>query len=124
MTLLTMRTHIWRTGNDMILYYKANGKREIPFPQDKGVRTVTADTVTAGEPADGHQQQQASDNNANARSSANILDESNGPVSAKNSSLGVNTEGFGVSVNSTGSTPASHSRAGSSKEPSHDSARN
>ncbi|KAK2808316.1 hypothetical protein FQN50_004876 [Emmonsiellopsis sp. PD_5] len=32
MTLSTIRTHIWRTGSDMVLFYKANGKREIPMP--------------------------------------------------------------------------------------------
>lgn len=32
MTLATMRTHIWRSSGDMVLYYKANGKREIPMP--------------------------------------------------------------------------------------------
>ena len=28
-TLATIRVHIWRTGGDVILYYKANGKKEI-----------------------------------------------------------------------------------------------
>ncbi|PLB42072.1 WD repeat protein [Aspergillus candidus] len=32
MTLATMRTHIWRSSSDMILHYRANGKREIPMP--------------------------------------------------------------------------------------------
>lgn len=32
MTLATMRTHIWRSSGDMILHYRANGKREIPMP--------------------------------------------------------------------------------------------
>ncbi len=32
MTLATLRAHIWKGGNDVILYYKANGKKEIPFP--------------------------------------------------------------------------------------------
>ncbi|KAK2867983.1 hypothetical protein FQN49_003273 [Arthroderma sp. PD_2] len=35
MTLATIRTHIWRTGNDMVLVYKANGKRKIPIPEEK-----------------------------------------------------------------------------------------
>ncbi|KAL1955217.1 hypothetical protein VTO42DRAFT_8929 [Malbranchea cinnamomea] len=34
MTLATIRTHIWRSGGDMVLYYKANGKREIPIPKE------------------------------------------------------------------------------------------
>lgn len=29
MTLSTMRVHIWRTGGDVLLYYKANGRKEI-----------------------------------------------------------------------------------------------
>lgn len=33
MTLATIRTCLWRTSGDMILYYKANGKKEIrPSP--------------------------------------------------------------------------------------------
>lgn len=33
MTLATIRTHVWRSGSDMVLVYKANGKREIPWPK-------------------------------------------------------------------------------------------
>lgn len=32
MSLATLRAHVWKGGNDVILYYKANGKKEIPFP--------------------------------------------------------------------------------------------
>lgn len=32
MTLATIRAHIWRSSGDMVLYYKANGKKEIPLP--------------------------------------------------------------------------------------------
>jgi WD repeat-containing protein 48 len=32
MTLATIKTHIWRTGGDMILFYKANGKKVIRPP--------------------------------------------------------------------------------------------
>jgi WD repeat-containing protein 48 len=32
MTLATIRTHLWRTSGDMILYYKTNGKKEIHPP--------------------------------------------------------------------------------------------
>ncbi|KAJ4267356.1 hypothetical protein NW762_003461 [Fusarium torreyae] len=32
-TLATLRTHLWKGGNDIVLHYKANGKKEIrPFP--------------------------------------------------------------------------------------------
>lgn len=34
MTLATIRTHIWRSSGDIILYYKANGKKEIRIPQE------------------------------------------------------------------------------------------
>ncbi|KAI1815045.1 WD repeat-containing protein [Poronia punctata] len=30
MTLATLRAHIWKGGNDVVLYYKANGRKEIP----------------------------------------------------------------------------------------------
>lgn len=33
MTLATIRTHLWRSSGDMILYYKANGKKEIKPPK-------------------------------------------------------------------------------------------
>lgn len=29
MTLATIRAHVWRGGGDILLYYKANGKKEI-----------------------------------------------------------------------------------------------
>ncbi|KAL2016016.1 hypothetical protein VTK56DRAFT_4346 [Thermocarpiscus australiensis] len=32
MTLATLRTHVWRGGSDIILHYKANGRKEIPMP--------------------------------------------------------------------------------------------
>ena len=29
MTLATIRSHIWRGGGDIVLYYRANGKKQI-----------------------------------------------------------------------------------------------
>ena len=29
MTLASIRAHIWRGGSDVLLYYKANGRKEI-----------------------------------------------------------------------------------------------
>jgi WD repeat-containing protein 48 len=29
MTLATIRSHLWRGGGDVVLYYKANGRKEI-----------------------------------------------------------------------------------------------
>ncbi|PYI11151.1 WD repeat protein [Aspergillus sclerotiicarbonarius CBS 121057] len=34
MTLATIRTHIWRSSGDMLLHYKANGKKEIRSGRD------------------------------------------------------------------------------------------
>jgi WD repeat-containing protein 48 len=31
MTLATLRAHVWKGGPDVQLFYKSNGKREIPF---------------------------------------------------------------------------------------------
>ncbi|KAI0106974.1 WD repeat-containing protein [Nemania sp. FL0031] len=36
MSLATLRTHIWKGGNDVVLYYKANGRKEIPKVLPKG----------------------------------------------------------------------------------------
>lgn len=33
MSLATLRTHIWKGGNDIALYYKTNGRKELrPLP--------------------------------------------------------------------------------------------
>lgn len=32
MTLATLRTHVWKGGNDIVLHYKANGKKQIKPP--------------------------------------------------------------------------------------------
>ena len=32
MSLATLRTHVWKGGNDVVLHYKSNGRRELrPF---------------------------------------------------------------------------------------------
>lgn len=31
MTLATLRAHVWKGGNDVILYYKSNGKKDLPL---------------------------------------------------------------------------------------------
>jgi WD repeat-containing protein 48 len=38
MTLATIRTHVWRGGGDVLLYYKANGRKEIAqlYPDEDG----------------------------------------------------------------------------------------
>jgi WD repeat-containing protein 48 len=30
MSLATLRAHVWKGGADVVLHYRANGKREIP----------------------------------------------------------------------------------------------
>ncbi|KAH8883806.1 WD40 repeat-like protein [Thozetella sp. PMI_491] len=37
MTLATLRAHVWKGGNDIMLYYKANGRKEIPIPPPQPV---------------------------------------------------------------------------------------
>lgn len=37
MTLATIRTHIWRASGDIVLFYKANGKKEIKAPRDTDI---------------------------------------------------------------------------------------
>ncbi len=56
MTLATLRAHIWKGGNDVMLYYKANGKKEIPFPPPPPPAPVEAEaegaaSVPAAQPA-------------------------------------------------------------------------
>ncbi|EAA26970.3 hypothetical protein GE21DRAFT_3416 [Neurospora crassa] len=42
MSLATLRAHVWKGGNDIVLHYKANGKKEILFP------SVPSPNVTDG----------------------------------------------------------------------------
>ncbi|KAF2965069.1 hypothetical protein GQX73_g8503 [Xylaria multiplex] len=55
MSLATLRAHIWKGGNDVVLYYKANGRKEIPkvLPRQEAtseaeVAPVSTQPVTAG----------------------------------------------------------------------------
>lgn len=32
MSLATLRAHLWKSGSDIVLKYKANGRKEIPMP--------------------------------------------------------------------------------------------
>lgn len=118
MTLLSMRTHVWRAGSDMILYYKANGKREIPISQDQNPQTVSGDVTSTRELKDGQQGLQASNNTVNS------LDELTDTGSARVSGLGVSREGTGIISNTAGSSVASHSQASSAKEPLREDSRN
>jgi len=33
MTLATLRAHVWKGGNDVLLYYKSNGKKNFDVPK-------------------------------------------------------------------------------------------
>lgn len=51
MSLATLRAHVWKGGNDIVLHYKANGRKKIPFPQESGEgggEEGTARTSTSG----------------------------------------------------------------------------
>jgi WD repeat-containing protein 48 len=37
MTLASIRAHVWRGGGDVVLYYKANGKKEIKHAPSAGL---------------------------------------------------------------------------------------
>lgn len=51
MTLATLRAYIWKGGNDVVLYYKANGKKEIPLPSPEPPAASEGDTTSNGAPA-------------------------------------------------------------------------
>ena len=38
-TLASLRVHVWRTGGDVVLYYKSNGKKELRLPHPADVPT-------------------------------------------------------------------------------------
>jgi WD repeat-containing protein 48 len=53
MSLATLRTHVWKGGNDIVLHYKANGRKEIkPFivPEPAPAEPERVDAPTGGEP--------------------------------------------------------------------------
>lgn len=51
MTLATLRAYIWKGGNDVVLYYKANGKKEIPLPSPDAPEAPEGDAMSTGAPA-------------------------------------------------------------------------
>ncbi|TGJ80692.1 hypothetical protein E0Z10_g8058 [Xylaria hypoxylon] len=55
MSLATLRAHVWKGGNDVVLYYKTNGRKEIPkvllkqeAASEAEVTPVSTQPVTAG----------------------------------------------------------------------------
>lgn len=49
MSLATLRAHVWKGGNDIMLYYKANGRKEIANPP----LVTTPAAAAAGPPTAG-----------------------------------------------------------------------
>lgn len=48
MTLATLRVHVWRTGGDVVLYYKSNGRKELKLPHPAAVPTNEESGETTG----------------------------------------------------------------------------
>ncbi|KXJ86706.1 hypothetical protein Micbo1qcDRAFT_152686 [Microdochium bolleyi] len=55
MSLATMRAHIWKGGNDVVLHYKANGRKELPkeLPQPAPAQPVEGGVEGAKPSGDG-----------------------------------------------------------------------
>ncbi|KAK0708951.1 hypothetical protein B0T26DRAFT_387808 [Lasiosphaeria miniovina] len=41
MSLATLRAHVWKGGNDIVLHYKANGRKHIPMPVEDPVEEAS-----------------------------------------------------------------------------------
>ncbi|KAL6852190.1 hypothetical protein J3F83DRAFT_561492 [Trichoderma novae-zelandiae] len=60
MNLATLRTHVWKGGSDILLYYKANGRKEIlplpsansALPTETSVPMTVVPSQPAGEPVE------------------------------------------------------------------------
>ena len=51
MSLATLRAHIWKGGNDVVLYYKANGRKEIPKELPKAAEPAGTSEAETEAPA-------------------------------------------------------------------------
>lgn len=52
MTLASIRAHIWRGGGDVVLYYKANGRKEIKHAPHAGLAPGPGSSgVSEGKPS-------------------------------------------------------------------------
>ncbi|KIW81880.1 hypothetical protein Z517_04906 [Fonsecaea pedrosoi CBS 271.37] len=47
-TLATLRVHVWRTGGDVVLYYKSNGRKQLRLPHPSQVPTDVESEETTG----------------------------------------------------------------------------
>ena len=59
MTLATIRSHLWRGGGDIVLYYRANGKKQI-------LHAPQASAASTSPKAEGGETAPASGDTANA----------------------------------------------------------
>ncbi|KAK3314894.1 hypothetical protein B0H66DRAFT_325169 [Apodospora peruviana] len=57
MSLATLRAHVWKGGNDIVLHYKANGRKKIPFPPPAALSEGGGEE-TASPTGVGHEQTQ------------------------------------------------------------------
>lgn len=57
MTLATIRSHLWRGGGDIVLYYKGNGKREIKSAAQPQSASSIPTSPKPGDASAGAQQQ-------------------------------------------------------------------
>lgn len=48
MTLATLRVHVWRTGGDVVLYYRSNGRKKLRLPHPAAVPTREESGETTG----------------------------------------------------------------------------
>ncbi len=47
-TLATLRVHVWRTGGDVVLYYKSNGRKTLRLPHPADVPSWEESEETTG----------------------------------------------------------------------------
>ena len=59
MTLATLRAHVWKTGSDVMLYYKSNGRKP-HLEQEHAQRKAALEQRTADEAAASAEAQPAS----------------------------------------------------------------
>ena len=55
MTLATLRVHTWRTGGDVLLYYRANGKKVIRRPHPANSKSPEAEVSEEKAAAEGEE---------------------------------------------------------------------
>jgi hypothetical protein len=47
-TLATLRVHVWRTGGDVVLYYKSNGRKKLRLPHPAQVPSMEESEESTG----------------------------------------------------------------------------